>query len=72
MGMGARAMSGDAVGLVGEAVRMASGMGSEGGRVSVERGRDGGLQWERKKWEGSDIGGGWGGGMMKMARDFFD
>lgn len=54
--------------LVGEAVRM---MGSDGGRVRVERGRDGGMQWERKRWEGSDYDSGWGGGMMKTVRDFF-
>lgn len=70
MGISARAMSGGTAGLVGEAVRMAS--GSEGGQLRVERTRDGGMQWERKRWEGSDIGGGWGGGMMRMARDFFD
>lgn len=78
LGMGARAMSGDAVGLVGEAVRMASGMRGgeyEGARsVRVERGRDGELQWERKSssWDDYGLGGGWGGGMMKMARGFFD
>lgn len=70
IGMGARvAGGGGTAGLVGEAVRM---MGSDGGRVRVERGRDGGMQWERKRWESSDDNEGWGGGMMKMARNFFD
>lgn len=70
LGVGARAMSGGGAGLVGEAVRMASGMGGDGGRVSLERGYDGGLQWERKSWE-SDYHGGWGDGLMKSVRDWF-
>ncbi|TPX16988.1 uncharacterized protein E0L32_003550 [Thyridium curvatum] len=76
LGVGARAMSGDGIGLVGEAVRMASGMGGGmggGGNSSVhlERGRDGGMQWERKMFErdydgygGSSRGGGGGWGDM--------
>lgn len=72
LGMGARAMGGDTVGFVGEAVRMASGMGGgyEGSRsVRVERGYDGGMQWERNSWEGR---GGSGGGWMRSVRNFFD
>ncbi|ROW11256.1 hypothetical protein VMCG_01422 [Cytospora schulzeri] len=65
LGYGARAMSGDTAGLVGEAMKMAGGMGGDG-RVSVERGRDGGLQWERRSYE-RDIGGGW----MDTVRDWF-
>lgn len=72
IGMGARmAGGGTTATLMGEAVRMASGMGSEGGRVRVERGRDGDLQWERKRYESSDYDDGWGGGMFKMAKNFF-
>ncbi|KAK7741373.1 hypothetical protein SLS63_000927 [Diaporthe eres] len=69
LGVGARAMSGGTAGLVGEAVRMASGMGGDG-KVSLERGYDGGLQWERKSWE-RDSHGGWGDGLMKSVRDWF-
>lgn len=84
LGLGARVMGGGGtmgtVGLVGEAVRMASGMGGGGGGshtdVRVERGRDGGMQWERKSWEREgEFGGGdsgWGGGMMKTVSRFFD
>lgn len=78
LGLGARAMGGGglgSIGLVGEAVRMASGMGGGHADVRVERGRDGGMQWERKSWEreGEDfLGGGWGGGMMKTVSKFFD
>ncbi len=43
LGLGAKAMSGDGIGLVGEAVRMAGGAGVSG--VSLERGRSGGMQW---------------------------
>lgn len=69
LGVGARAMSGGTAGLVGEAVRMASGMGGEG-KVSLERGHDGGLQWERRSWE-RDSHGGWGDGLMRSVRDWF-
>lgn len=51
---------------------MASGMGGgyDGSRsVQLERGYDGGLQWERKSFEGD---GGFGGGWMKSVRNFFD
>ncbi|KAF3762626.1 hypothetical protein M406DRAFT_347603 [Cryphonectria parasitica EP155] len=68
LGMGARAMSGDSIGLVGEAVRMASGMGGREGSVRVERN-----SWERDIGGGFGGGGGsWGGGMMKSVREFFD
>lgn len=70
LGVGARAMSGGTAGLVGEAVRMASGMGGAEGKVSLERGHDGGLQWERRSWE-RDAGGGWGDGLMRSVRDWF-
>ncbi|KAJ9142173.1 hypothetical protein NKR23_g7407 [Pleurostoma richardsiae] len=63
LGVGARAMSGDGIGLVGEAVRMAGGLGGGAASVSMERGRDGGLQWERRRME-RDVGGGWGDGLM--------
>lgn len=51
LGMAAKAGSGDSLGLVGDAVRMVSGATSSatagGGvaRASVERGRQGGVQW---------------------------
>jgi hypothetical protein len=50
LGLAARAGGGDSMGLVGEAVRMvsgaAAGVGSAGvARASVERGREGGMQW---------------------------
>ncbi|KAK0624727.1 hypothetical protein B0T17DRAFT_616912 [Bombardia bombarda] len=70
LGMAAKAGSGDSIGLVGEAVRMASG-GLGGGvsksgfnhsHASIERGRDGGIQWERRSVEKDNFGGG-GGGM---------
>lgn len=70
LGLGARvAGGGGGMGLVGEAVRMASGMGGDSRSVRVERGRDGELKWERKSWEGE---GGWGGGMMRSVREWFD
>ncbi|KAK1967837.1 hypothetical protein LY78DRAFT_474249 [Colletotrichum sublineola] len=56
IGIGAKAASGDSLGLVGEAVRMASG----GGRAHVERGYDGDYAWERRSFERDT--GGWGGG----------
>ena len=62
MGMGARAMSGDSVGLVGEAVRMAAVAGGGGaaaarGVTNLERGRRGDLQWERRSTERDYFGG---------------
>lgn len=81
MGIGAKAMSGDGIGLVGEAVRMAGGLGAGGGKVSLERGADGlGRSWEKKSWEkdlgfGGDDGGGGGWGALSsvagMAKMFF-
>ncbi|KAK4248182.1 hypothetical protein C7999DRAFT_31376 [Corynascus novoguineensis] len=72
LGVAARAAgagaAGDSLGLVGEAVRMvsgAAGAGAGSARASVERGRDGGLRWERRSLERDyDIpyGGGRGGG----------
>lgn len=62
LGIAAKTASGDSMGLVGEAVRMASGMGGGSGSVSVERGRDGHMAWERRTaYEGA----GWGDGLMK-------
>jgi len=79
MGLAGKAATGDSIGLVGEAVRMASGAGLGGGlakaavsSVSVERGRDGNMSWEKKRVEKdifSGSGGGWGdtfGGIAKM------
>lgn len=69
LGMAARASEGGGIGLVGEAVRMAGSLGGGGGHVHLERGREGGLQWERKSMEGE---GAWGmgsglmGGVAKM------
>ncbi|KXJ91505.1 hypothetical protein Micbo1qcDRAFT_195579 [Microdochium bolleyi] len=78
MGIAARSASGGGAGLVGEAVRMASNLGSGGGTAFAERGRDGGVSWERKGYDdwgslggGSGGGGGGGGGFMGGVRDFF-
>jgi hypothetical protein len=60
LGVAARASSGDGIGLVGEAVRMAGSLGGSG-HVHLERGRDGGMQWERRSVE-KDMFGGYGGG----------
>ena len=85
LGIAARTAGGDSSGLVSEAVRMVSGGGGGGGKggsgsgystVSVERGRDGGMRWERRRedgyygsgygsgssYAGSAYGGGGGGG----------
>ncbi|KAK4044449.1 hypothetical protein C8A01DRAFT_31504 [Parachaetomium inaequale] len=66
LGVAARAGSGDSLGLVGEAVRMVSGAAGAGAgiaKASVERGRDGRGQWERRSLEGDFDGfGGFGGG----------
>lgn len=76
LGMGARAMSGDGIGLVGEAVRMASGMGGGGreGTTSIHMERD---SWQRDIGGGfggfgGGGGGGWSGGVMKSVRGFFE
>ena len=77
VGIGAKAMTGDGIGLVGEAVRMAGGLGAGGGSVHLERGRAGDMQWERKSVDRDSGGGGaWGGlggalgGMGTMAKMF--
>ena len=90
MGIAGKAATGDSIGLVGEAVRMASGAGLGSGlgaglaratTTSVERGRDGSMQWERRHvekdiWDtgsSSSGGGGWGnvgGGLMGIAKMF--
>lgn len=63
LGVAAKAGAGDGIGLVGEAVRMASGgFGGGASKVSVERGRDGDFRWERKHVERE--GGGWSDGLM--------
>ncbi|KAK3300794.1 uncharacterized protein B0H64DRAFT_449288 [Chaetomium fimeti] len=80
LGVAARAGGGDSLGLVGEAVRMMSGAAAAAGggssvvRAGVERGREGGMQWERRSLERDfdGFGGGGGGwsdglkGVMKM------
>ncbi|KAH6619494.1 hypothetical protein B0J18DRAFT_467642 [Chaetomium sp. MPI-SDFR-AT-0129] len=80
-GAGAGAV-GESLGLVGEAVRMVSNAtaGGHGGgvaRASVERGRDGGMRWERRSLErdfdGLGYGGGsgeWGDGLKKVVKMF--
>lgn len=76
IGVGARAASGDSVGLVSEAVRFAGdsfsgkkngGSGSRARSVSVERGYNGGLQWERRREE-KDFD--WGNAASEVARYF--
>lgn len=75
LGMASRAASGDGFGLVGDAVRMAGDFGGSGAAAHAERGRDGGLQWERRSVYGSGPAGGggndgWGGGIMGVAKMF--
>ncbi|KAK5658854.1 hypothetical protein OQA88_1668 [Cercophora sp. LCS_1] len=83
MGVASKAATGDSIGLVGEAVRMASGAGIgtavAGGitkaSTSIERGRDGNFQWERKSVAkdfipGGSGGGGWGDSLMGIAKMF--
>lgn len=53
MGMASRAASGDSFGLVSDAVRMAGDFGGNTRGASVSRGRDGGMQWERRSSYGS-------------------
>lgn len=65
LGIAARSASGGGMGMVGEAVRMASNMGGNGS-VSIERGRSGGMQWERSVDEE-----GWGRGFMNGVSNFF-
>jgi hypothetical protein len=47
IGMASRAATGDHLGLVNDAVRMAGDIGGGTASVKVERGYDGGMQWER-------------------------
>ncbi|XXG94915.1 hypothetical protein Hte_001174 [Hypoxylon texense] len=69
LGVAAKAGSGDSVGLMGEAVRMAGGLG-RGESLSVERARDGNYDvWERRREYHSESGGG--GGFFSGIRDFF-
>ncbi|KAI1341445.1 hypothetical protein F5Y15DRAFT_356681 [Xylariaceae sp. FL0016] len=69
LGLAAKTASGDSIGLMGEAVRMASGFGGNS-NVHVERGRDGGYQWERRSEYSDDWGGG-GGGFLGGIGKFF-
>ncbi|KAK1827175.1 hypothetical protein QBC39DRAFT_267496 [Podospora conica] len=74
IGMAGKAASGDGIGLVGDAVRMASGGAGAGGlagglagnvaraTMSVERGRDAGGSWERRRVERDIVGSGGGSG----------
>ncbi|WQF84573.1 hypothetical protein CDEST_09587 [Colletotrichum destructivum] len=83
IGIGAKAASGDSLGLVGEAVRMASGgfggaaaAATRAGSVHVERGYDGDFAWERRSVEreggfGGGGGGGWTDGLMKGVAKMF-
>ncbi|GKT40432.1 uncharacterized protein ColSpa_00613 [Colletotrichum spaethianum] len=79
IGIGAKAASGDSLGLVGEAVRMASGAAGRAGSVHVERGYDGDYAWERRSLDrdggggggfGSG-GGGWADGLMNGVAKMF-
>ncbi|KAH8891871.1 hypothetical protein GQ53DRAFT_719621 [Thozetella sp. PMI_491] len=73
LGIAAKASTGDGLGLVGEAVKMASG-GFGHSHVEIERGRNGGMQWERRSVErdggGGGAGGGWSDGLMGVAKMF--
>jgi hypothetical protein len=69
LGVGMKAASGDGIGLVGEAMRMAGQFGAgDTGSVNIERGRQGDMQWERKHVEKE--GPGWGEGIMGVAKMF--
>ncbi|KAI6084546.1 hypothetical protein F4821DRAFT_242480 [Hypoxylon rubiginosum] len=73
LGMAARAGSGDSVGLMGEAVRMAGGLG-RGEGMGVDRARDGGYDvWERRRdyYTESRGGSSSGGGFFSGIKDFF-
>lgn len=66
MGVAAKAGSGDSLGLMGEAVRMAGGLGHNES-LSVERARDGGYQWERRtEYHGESRSPGFFGGLRDM------
>ncbi|KAF6830808.1 hypothetical protein CPLU01_07135 [Colletotrichum plurivorum] len=76
IGIGAKAASGDSVGLVGEAMRMATSAGLGGSRggagsVNIERGYDGGYQWERRSVERDGGGGGWADGLISGVAKMF-
>ncbi|OHF03567.1 hypothetical protein CORC01_01286 [Colletotrichum orchidophilum] len=78
IGIGAKAASGDSMGLVGEAVRMASGgfggglAGGAATRAHVERGYDGDYSWERRSVEREGGGGGgWADGLMNGVAKMF-
>ncbi|OAA32851.1 hypothetical protein AAL_00316 [Moelleriella libera RCEF 2490] len=82
LGMASRAASGDSLGLVSDAVRMAGEFGSGNSSSSrktstLSRGYDGDLQWERRSSYRSGGGGGgggdgdWGNTVADLARRFF-
>ncbi|KAK8050343.1 hypothetical protein PG994_012073 [Apiospora phragmitis] len=64
LGIAAKTASGDSFGLMGEAVRMAGGMGggSSSKNVHIDRGYDGDMRWERTTYQDDGWGQGWGGG----------
>ncbi|KAK7924467.1 hypothetical protein PG985_006521 [Apiospora marii] len=67
LGLAAKTASGDSFGLMGEAVRMAGGMGgsSSSKHVNIDRGYDGDMRWERTTYQDDGWGGdGWGGGLV--------
>lgn len=67
LGIAAKTASGDSFGLMGEAVRMAGGMGGSSGKsVNIDRGYDGDMRWERTTTYQDDGwgGDGWGGGLV--------
>ena len=86
LGVAARASGGGggaAGGLVGEAVRMVSGAAAAAGsgrgsgsvvRAGVERGREGGVRWERRELDvfggGGSGGGGWSDGLKGVVKMF--
>ncbi|KAK6865208.1 hypothetical protein PG990_005350 [Apiospora arundinis] len=65
LGIAAKTASGDSFGLMGEAVRMAGGMGSSGSNSHstshYDRGYDGDMRWERTTYQDEGWGHGWGG-----------
>ncbi|KAK8055234.1 hypothetical protein PG993_000461 [Apiospora rasikravindrae] len=65
LGIAAKTASGDSFGLMGEAVRMAGGMGggssSSSRNVHVDRGYEGDMRWERTTYQDDGWGQGWGG-----------
>ncbi|KAI0391118.1 hypothetical protein F5Y17DRAFT_24210 [Xylariaceae sp. FL0594] len=77
LGLAAKtAGGGGTIGLMGEAVRMATGLGGDGNNssrsASISRGYDGGLQYERRRTEYTDYSGGSsGGGFFSSVGKFF-